>query len=444
MMPKAILSGDLQPYPAYKPSYFEWLGDVPRHWKVQRLRTLVNITTGEKNTIDQQDYGKYPFFVRSQTVEKIDSWSFDGEAVLTAGDGVGVAKVFHYVNGKFDYHERVYKLSGFRTVKGKYFFHYFKAMLHFEVFQGTAKSTVDSLRLPMLQNFPVVIPPLSEQAGIVRYLDYVDGRIRRYISARKKLVKLLEEQKQALINRAVTRGLDPNVRLKPSGVEWLGDLPAHWVVRKLRYLIQGKLKYGANAAAEYANSDWPRYLRITDFDSDGKLRSDTFRSLPPEIAKNYLVQPGDLLLARSGATVGKAFLVSFNIGKACYAGYLILARPRRSLIKPEYLFAFTQSSGFIQWKDSTFVISTIQNISAEKYADLPVPSPPLPEQLQILQYLDKAMIDIDSSIDRTRRQIDLLGEYRIRLIADVVTGKLDIREAAEQLPDEIERLEQPV
>ena len=139
-------------YPHYKPSGIEWLGDVPAHWEVRRLRSLANITTGGQDTINQQDDGKYPFFVRSQTVERIDTWSFDGEAVLTAGDGVGVGKVFHYVNGKFDYHQRVYKFSDFSAVLGKFFFHYFRALLRFEVLQGTAKSTVDSLRLPMLQN----------------------------------------------------------------------------------------------------------------------------------------------------------------------------------------------------------------------------------------------------------------------------------------------------
>ena len=94
---------------------------MPEHWEVRRLRTLASIATGGKDTVDRRDSGKYPFFVRSQTVERIDSWSFDGEAVLTAGDGVDVGKVFHYVNGKFDYHQRVYKFSDFNAVLGKFF-----------------------------------------------------------------------------------------------------------------------------------------------------------------------------------------------------------------------------------------------------------------------------------------------------------------------------------
>ena len=214
----------LPPYPTYKPSGVDWLGDVPAHWRESRLRYLADITTGERDTIDREDNGKYPFFVRSQTVERINTWSFDEEAVLTAGDG-HVGKIFHYIDGKFDFHQRVYKFSDFRNVTGKFFFHYIKAALLFELLKGTAKTTVESIRLPMLKDFPFVIPPLPEQRAIARYLDHVDRRIQRYIEAKEQLIALLQEARQAIIQRAVTRGLEPDVPLKPSGVEWLGMCP---------------------------------------------------------------------------------------------------------------------------------------------------------------------------------------------------------------------------
>ena len=191
-----------------KPSGVEWLGDVPAHWKVRRLRSLAKITTGGQDTINQREDGKYPFFVRSQTVERIDTWSFDGEAVLTAGDGVGVGKVFHYVNGKFDYHQRVYKFSDFNAISGKFFFHYFRALLRFEVLQGTAKSTVDSLRLPMLQNFPVALPPHSEQAAIVAYLDKATADIDATIDRAQREIELLGEYRTRLIADVVTGQVD--------------------------------------------------------------------------------------------------------------------------------------------------------------------------------------------------------------------------------------------
>ena len=204
---QAVTRG-LDPNVPLKPSGVEWLGDVPAHWEVRRLRSLAAIGTGGRDTINRKEDGLYPFFVRSQTVERIDTWSFDGEAVLTAGDGVGVGKVFHYINGKFDYHQRVYKLSDFRHLLGQFFFHYFRSTLRNEVFQGTAKSTVDSLRLPMLQNFPVALPPPSEQAAIVEHLDKATAHLDAAIGRTRRQIELLREYRTRLIADVVTGKLD--------------------------------------------------------------------------------------------------------------------------------------------------------------------------------------------------------------------------------------------
>jgi type I restriction enzyme S subunit len=150
-----------------------------------------------------------------------------------------------------------------------------------------------------------------------------------------------------------------------------------------------------------------------------------------------MVDPGDILLARSGATVGKAFLVVKLTGAACHAGYLIRAQPNRSLVSPEFLFAFTQSKAFSAWKDSTFNTATIQNIGADKYANLHVPLPSLVEQQAILEFAAVEQALLLAAISRLEREIELLREYRTRIVADVVTGKLDVREAAARLPDEV-------
>lgn len=193
---------------AMKDSGIEWIGEVPEHWEVKKLKYLSSIKTGEKNTEDKEPDAKYPFFVRSQTVERISSYSYDGEAILTAGDGVGVAKVFHYINGKFDYHQRVYKVSDFREVLGKYFFYYMKVNLHKEVMKLNAKSTVDSLRLPMFRNFPVSFGTEKEQQQIIKYIETETSRIDDEIEATQQEVDLLKEYRQSLIAEAVTGKID--------------------------------------------------------------------------------------------------------------------------------------------------------------------------------------------------------------------------------------------
>ncbi|MBE9194345.1 restriction endonuclease subunit S [Synechocystis sp. LEGE 06083] len=204
---QAVTCG-LDPNVNLKPSGVEWIGDIPEHWQVRRLKFLCDIQTGGKDTVDRKESGKYPFFVRSQTVECIDSYSFDGEAVLTAGDGAGVAKVFHYMNGKFDYHQRVYKFSSFKNIDGKLFFHYFSNTLCFEAFRGTAKSTVDSLRLPMLQNFPVLLPPLHEQKNIVLHIEYEIAAIDQVIVRAEREIELIQEYRTRLISDVVTGQVD--------------------------------------------------------------------------------------------------------------------------------------------------------------------------------------------------------------------------------------------
>ena len=221
----AAVSGQIdvrtgRPYPAYTDSGVQWLCRVPDHWQVRRLRSLAHIKTGDRDTVDKVDDGTYPFFVRSQTVERINSWSFDGEAVLTAGDGAGVARVFHYMNGKFDYHQRVYKFSDFREVLPKFFFEYFRLTLQFEALAGNAKSTVDSLRQPMLQSFPVPLPPRDEQVAIVDYLSRAVASIDTMRVGLQREIDLLHQYRTRLVADVVTGKLD--VRGLASG---LPDVP---------------------------------------------------------------------------------------------------------------------------------------------------------------------------------------------------------------------------
>jgi type I restriction enzyme S subunit len=204
---QAVTKG-LDPKVMMKDSGIEWLGEIPEHWEVKRMKYLCDVTTGGKDTENREDDGKYPFFVRSQTIERISSYSFDGEAILTAGDGVGVCKVWHYVNEKFDFHQRVYMMSNFQPVLGKYLFYYLKENFGKEVMKLSAKSTVDSLRRPMFQNFMVCFGSLDEQKKIIEEIEFQEIRIDTLISKSQQEIELLKEYKTALISEVVTGKVD--------------------------------------------------------------------------------------------------------------------------------------------------------------------------------------------------------------------------------------------
>jgi type I restriction enzyme S subunit len=191
-----------------KESGVEWIGLIPKHWTVRRLKYLADIRTGDKDTENSVGDGEYPFFVRSQTIERINSYTYDCEAILTAGDGAGVGKVFHYFNGPFDFHQRVYMLNNFKEVAGKYLFHFFKENFFKVALEGGAKSTVDSLRRPMLTNFFISFPDIDEQKNILSVIERKAIEFDELILEASKAIQLLQERRSALISATVTGQID--------------------------------------------------------------------------------------------------------------------------------------------------------------------------------------------------------------------------------------------
>src|SRR5207249_695556 len=198
-------------------------------------------------------------------------------------------------------------------------------------------ATIQNVSAERYASLMVPQPSLREQRAIAAFLDRETARIDALVAKKERLIELLKEKRTALITRAVTKGVDPNVPMKDSGVEWLGEIPAHWEVMRLKFLLAAPLKYGANEAAELDDPDLPRYVRITDIDENGGLREETFKSLPGGVAEEYLLREGDVLFARSGATAGKTFLYRDSWGKCAYAGYLIRARLETTRACPDFV-----------------------------------------------------------------------------------------------------------
>ena len=277
------------------------------------------------------------------------------------------------------------------------------------------------------------LPPLHEQAAIVRYLDHADRRIRRYVDAKRKLIALLEEEKQAIINHAVTRGLDPNVRLKPSGVEWLGDVPEHWVIPRLRNLGDALIGLTYDPQNVVHGDDGMLVLRASNI-LDGQLVYGDNVFVRSAVPDKLVTLEGDILIcSRSGsrALIGKNARINAESSGTTFGAFMTVFRG----VNNDYLHQVFNSR-FFEYQSAAFLTSTINQLTLGILYNMKVPFPPLEERQSILRYVEDTTAPINSAIVRAHRQIELLQEYRTRLIADVVTGKLDVREAAARLPDE--------
>ena len=279
-----------------------------------------------------------------------------------------------------------------------------------------------------LKYLRIPIPPPEEQAAIVQFLDHAGEQIRRYIAGKERLIALLEEERQALVHQAVTRGLDPNVPLKDSGVEWLGDVPEHWEVA--RFARQVNI---AEGQVDPKIEPYASMLMIAPNHVEsgtGRLLSRETASEQGSISGKYFCRAGDVVYSKIRPALAKVSVAPTDC--LCSADMYPL-RPRNSLQR-DYLFWLLLSTGFTAWSVLQSDRVAMPKINRQTLNNVHIPLPPLSEQVSIVRHLIEATAKASGAIDRAHRQIDLMNEYRTRLIADVVTGQLDVREAAEELP----------
>ena len=412
-------------YERYKDSGVEWIGEIPEHWTIKKLKWLCSISTGNKDTIDKEDDGIYPFFVRSPIVERISTYSYDGEAVLTAGDGVGVGKVFHYINGKFDFHQRVYKMSDFKEVLAKYFYYYIKENFIKETEVNNAKSTVDSIRLPMIQQFPVTIPSAEEQITIINFLDEKIREIDGLIADKEKLIELLQEKRQAIVTEAVTKGLNPNVRMKDSGIEWIGEIPEHWTLSKIKYvsLINNK------TLSESTDDDYEiDYIDISSVTSIGEIdgiQRLNFKDAPSRARR--ILSKGDTIVSTVRTYLKAiAFIENVQSNLICSTGFAVLTP--LSKVVPKYLFYLMRSEKYVNEIVRRSVGVSYPAINTSDIGALECAIPNKDEQKYIVEYLDNCTTQIDQLVNDIQTQIQKLKEYRQSLISEAVTGEIDVRD----------------
>ena len=439
----AMSPSSLQPYPAYKPSGVEWLGDVPEHWGVARLKGHVaNITdpTGECQPGE--------IYI---ALEHVESWTgrfrsaeddvgFDSLGRRFQRGDVLFGKLRPYLAKVISPRRNGVCVGEFLVLRPRshnFQTRYLEYLLRSKPNIDAIDASTFGARMPradwqFIGSMGQPLPPRPEQATIVRYLDYVDRRIRRYVAAKVRLIGLLEEEKQAVINRAVTRGLDPNVPIKPSGVEWLGDVPAHWERRRLSQVSgirRGKFTHRPRNDASLYDGPYP-FIQTGNIASAGKMILEYRQTLNERGLAVSTMFPRGTLVMTIAANIGDVAILNFD---ACFPDSVVGFFPNNHVLRDHlYYLLLAMKREFLREAP----VNTQGNLNIDRIGSRRVALPPLLEQAAIVGYLDQATADIDTAFNRARRQIDLIQEYRTRLIADVVTGKLDVREAAATLPNE--------
>ncbi|PKL09715.1 MAG: restriction endonuclease subunit S [Spirochaetae bacterium HGW-Spirochaetae-7] len=283
-----------------------------------------------------------------------------------------------------------------------------------------------------LRNLVVLLPPPAEQAAIVRFLDWANGWLDRAIKAKRKVIALLSEQKQAIFHRAVTRGLDPNVRLKDSGIPWLGEIPEHWEVWRIKQvsrILRGKFSHRPRNDPSLYDGPYP-FIQTGSVAQAPKYITKFSQTLNEKGLAVSKLFPAGTLVMTIAASIGEVAVLTFN---ACFpdsiVGFVPAKRVERDYL---YLLFFCMKTEFLLEAP----VNTQGNLNVERIGDMGIPLPPVEEQERVVACIESKTASFESAISRLEREIDLLREYRTRLVADVVTGKLDVREAASRLPDE--------
>lgn len=381
------------------------------------MRYLCDIITGDKDTVNRVDDGLYPFYVRSPQIERINTYSFDGEAVLMAGDGVGAGKVLHYATGKFDFHQRVYNFHNFREIEGKLLYLYLKSLFKYKIEEGGAKNTVDSVRQPWLKDFPVCIPPRVEQEAIVTWVDEKCGEIDAAIAKVDREIELIDELKQSEISRVVTRGLNPDAPLRPSGINWIGDIPEHWEIVPLKHLVS----YNDDVLSENLDKNHLiNYVEIGDVcQSDGitNYTEYTFKEAPSRARR--ITKKGDVIIS-TVRTYLKAIAKVKQYNLIVSTGFMVL---RARSIDSNYLSFSLLNESFIQEIISKSTGVSYPAINSTDIANIRILVPPLSEQQAIADYLDKKCAEIDGLKAKLTKKRETLTELRQSIISEVVTGK---------------------
>jgi type I restriction enzyme S subunit len=426
----------MEKYNSYKSSGVEWIGNIPVNWNLLKLKHEYKIQKGRipKTINEKEEEGLVPYLSMevlrgsetSSYVSNEDGVLVKEGQILILWDGSNSGEIIKVVKEGI-----LSSTMGVLTKIGDKLhedFSFYQLKSHEpEIRNNTNGMGIPHVDGQYVRSLVLLTPPLQEQEQIVTYLDDKTSIIDKLISTKERKIKLLKEQRTSLINEVITKGLNPNVKMKDSSVEWIGDIPESWVVSKFKYDTKTPVQYGLNISGEKYKEEGIRFIRITDLTENGELILENGKYLEEnEVPKEFLLKKYDVLFCRSGHTVGKSYL-HLQEGEFTSGGYLVRFN-FDDYFKSKLIFYVSKTKFYWDWIKLNSVVSTIENVNGDKYQNFQYPKPPLKEQQEIVEYLDKQTKEIDELVSMEQKKIELLKEYRQSLISEVITGKIKVVE----------------
>jgi len=432
----------LEGYKDYKETTYDWLPQIPSHWLVKRAKSIF-IPINERSEKGNEELlsvsSKYGVIKRNNAnVTMFMAESYENYKLCWENDLV-INSLWAWQTGLgfSPYHGIISTAySVFRQKESENNCKYLHYLLRGTDYQWELQVRSKGIwrsRYQLSDNTfldsPIILPPLSEQNKIVCYLDWKVSLIKKYIFDKEKQIELLKEQKQALINQAITKGFDSNVSLKDSGIDWLGKIPKHWEVRKLRYFC--KFQNGISESGDFFITGTP-FVNYTDVYKNFQLplNVEGKASSTKKQQELFSVRKGDIFFTRTSETIGEIAYSSVcfeDIEKAIFSGFLIRVRQRINKMDLSFAKYYFRSvlSRYYFCKEMNLV--TRVSLGQTLLKNMPVLLPPMEEQKKIGDYLESTISKINNLLENYEKEIYRINEYQTRLISDVVTGKVNVQ-----------------
>ena len=427
----------LAPYPEYKDSGVPWIDRIPKAWNFLRGKNLFDSldTRSETGTEELLSVSEHQGVTprRSVNVTMFQAASYQGYKLCWPGDlvinslwawmqGLGFSRYHGIISTAYGvYRPRKENVADFR---------YFDYLLRSAAYKWELRVRSKGIWRSRYQlkdddflTMPILIPVVGEQIHIAHFLDWKSAQINKFIRNKRRLIELLKEQKQNIINQAVTRGIDPDVKLKPSGVEWIRDIPEHWEVRRIKTvtkILRGKFSYRPRNDASLYDGVFP-FIQTGDVARAGKYITKYRQSLNEKgfsVSKQF---PKGTLTMTIAANIGDVAILDFD---ACFPDSIVGFIPNKGVLLEFLYYAFTaMKKEFLKQAP----VNTQGNLNIERIGAMSIVLPDIEEQQLLVDKIESLSEQFDQTITRTEREIELMREYRTRLISDVVTGQVDVR-----------------